>query len=433
MPLPPPPPLHTSHALSFPPPDEGSVSSSSIQILSRAGSSRRVGFDDMDAGSNSHMDPADSRVLMPKPSDDFEEEKVNEYYSPQSPSDDRYSRRNRSSSLQDGSPRSREDMMYHRRRSNSYPESDNISMQEEPEEDETDTDAMGASDSSLPLDNQPVIFLGFQLPQWFSRAPSWNRMAACVVTRAPCFWCYGFRQREPTDRTILARMNLLCAFFGLFQLAAFMWLAIVTLAPGLVARTLDERQEITEDEEGTFVPLEGDIGSATFFEIVANLWNINGSIYGSGFFGGILALAGVLTVRAIRNVNLVGAVRYLWILMWVLPLEILFVIGMFDYFSVTDVWIRHWWRDSTFAWFRRQFCEPSDTFDNKCTPPERINVTAWCLDLYNATDCGRIRRRAQSDMEDFMISFYYVNAAWGLVLVILVRRPRRPYRMSHLN
>lgn len=135
----------------------------------------------------------------------------------------------------------------------------------------------------------------------------------------------------------------------------------------------------------------------------------------------VIMSAAFFTVRVIRNVNLLGAIRYLWCLMWLIPIEILFVIGLFDYFRVTDVWFRHWWRDSTMAWFRRVFCEPVETFDNRCAIPIVDNETQYCLDLYNETDCSTIRNAAQSRGEKFMLSYYYVNAAWGLVLVCLVR------------
>lgn len=100
--------------------------------------------------------------------------------------------------------------------------------------------------------------------------------------------------------------------------------------------------------------------------------------------------------------------------------QIYCVIGLFDYFRVTTVWIKHWWRDETLAWFRRYFCEPQETANTLCAPPVGVNVTGWCLLHFNSTECGPIRDEAQSKMLRFMLSFYYVNAVWGVCLVMLV-------------
>lgn len=42
---------------------------------------------------------------------------------------------------------------------------------------------------------------------------------------------------------------------------------------------------------------------------------------------------------------------------------------MFDYFHVTEVWIKYWWRDKTMAWYRYNFCDPSETYETLCAVP----------------------------------------------------------------
>ena len=104
------------------------------------------------------------------------------------------------------------------------------------------------------------------------------------------------------------------------------------------------------------------------------------------------------------------------------PFEILFVIGLFDYFRVTDVWIKHWWRDKTLAWFRSAFCSPRETSNTLCTVPVASleEEVLWCQYHYYSTDCTRIRNDAQADMGRFMLSYYWLNAGVGLVMVCLV-------------
>jgi hypothetical protein len=59
---------------------------------------------------------------------------------------------------------------------------------------------------------------------------------------------------------------------------------------------------------------------------------------------------------------------------------------MFDYFQVTEVWIKFWWRDRTMAWFRAQFCDPPESANNECAVPEfdnDINETVRRLTTLN--------------------------------------------------
>ena len=37
------------------------------------------------------------------------------------------------------------------------------------------------------------------------------------------------------------------------------------------------------------------------------------------------------------------ATRYLWVLLYLIPCEIFFIISLLDFYNVTHVWIKHWW------------------------------------------------------------------------------------------
>jgi len=303
------------------------------------------------------------------------------------------------------------DVSGNRRRQDSHGTFPSDSSTSEGEQLEQDNDG---DDSGLSRSRQPVFFLGIQMPLWLNKRPSWNRMAACVVTRAPCFWFSA--SRTPTDRSILTRLNVLLAFFSFFQVVSGVWLAIILLAPGVTGRDLEK------------TPLEEERMSSTKnrgLRLIANVWNINGTILVLCFIAFIIFLSAVLTLRVIRDVNLGGAIRYLWVLLWMLPISICLIIQLFDYFKVTNVWVRHWWRDPALAWFRREFCAP-DTYNTLCavpiiTPFSNTTETEWCMQNYNATNCSDIRDKAQSDADKMLLTYYYCNAAWGLLLICVVR------------
>lgn len=69
---------------------------------------------------------------------------------------------------------------------------------------------------------------------------------------------------------------------------------------------------------------------------------------------------------------------------------------------------------------RKRFCEPQETYNTLCAAPVVDNVTDWCLEHYNSTECASIRNSAQSDAETFMLTYYYCNAAWGLLSIFVL-------------
>lgn len=62
-----------------------------------------------------------------------------------------------------------------------------------------------------------------------------------------------------------------------------------------------------------------------------------------------------------------------------------------DYYDVTEVWIKHWWRVPSMAWFRENYCAPG-TAGTLCMVPvfgdgAAVNETVWCEEKYQATNC----------------------------------------------
>ena len=205
--------------------------------------------------------------------------------------------------------------------------------------------------------NAVATFLGFPLPPWLQkRRPSWNRVAIFVVEKAPCFFCR--RMPQATYKSVLVRLNMLSAFFALGQVASAGALYVIMLWPtgGLVDRDLPSETQNEVDNQSNF-------------EVLTNVWNLNGAVLCLGILGVVMLVSIFFTRRAFRNVSLKAAIRYLWLLLWVLPLQIYWCIGMFDYFRVTDVWIKFWWRDRTMAWFRRRYCEPPEVANTRCAVP----------------------------------------------------------------
>ena len=143
---------------------------------------------------------------------------------------------------------------------------------------------------------QPTqLCCGWTLPLFLSpcsrriKRPSWNRVSSYVVRHAPCFWCISRLEASATDRAVLGRLNMLCAAFALVQVGAGVFLFIVQSSGGASA---DENR------------LE---------KLTPDLWSLNTSLFFLSFLGIILFVTMILTLRIIRQVNLIGAVRYMWV------------------------------------------------------------------------------------------------------------------------
>jgi hypothetical protein len=173
------------------------------------------------------------------------------------------------------------------------------SFRDETENGGADEDDTEGNDSTTADTRKMVeIWCGFQLPYWLvSWRPNLHRVSTIVVTRAPCFICWGFRQ--PTDRLILARLNVMVSVLTLIQIGATIFMASVSWnRPDKFAiDTLTDQEEDKQTDRGA---------------VIFNVWATNVYIYFTGMLAFINLAAAILTIRVVRNVNLVGAIRYLW-------------------------------------------------------------------------------------------------------------------------
>ena len=123
------------------------------------------------------------------------------------------------------------------------------------------------------------------------------------------------------------------------------------------------------------------------FYIIVPSRMMGGCLLSLAFVGLVICLTMILTIPKIKRVNLDAAIRFMWILYWVLPIEILFVIALFDYHRVTGVWIKHWWSTPSMAFFRHLCCEDG-TANTKCSVPIKgghdfSSEEDWCKANYD--------------------------------------------------
>ena len=123
--------------------------------------------------------------------------------------------------------------------------------------------------------------------------------------------------------------------------------------------------------------------------------------------------------------HIMRSVRYMWALLWLLPLEIFFMIGLFDYYNVNEVYAKHWWGNPSMKFSRELFCEPPETAQNECMVPifggnDYATEQDWCFKNYNATNCTQIRDDAQARYNRFSRVFYTSNGIWACFLLALM-------------
>ena len=138
---------------------------------------------------------------------------------------------------------------------------------------------------------------------------SWSLAGSCIVRTAPCFWCSKKLGLNATDREILLRMNMLCLFFCIVQAGVGGYLFFTN-----------------------FIGYYNGGDDSPFINGV--LWSLQLFVYFLSIVSAILGITCLFARRWLRDVNLVGSVRFMWTLLWVLPLQIYFMIGLFDYYNV---------------------------------------------------------------------------------------------------
>jgi hypothetical protein len=132
-------------------------------------------------------------------------------------------------------------------------------------------------------------------------------VSSCVAVWSPCFIC--FRMEYNTYRSVLFRLNILCGLMAAVQVLASSWCFVVLQNRYIVDRNIENltTQETEYDNR---------------FEVLTNVWNLNGPVWCIGLLALVVLIAVAFTVRAIQNVDLVGAIRFLWVILWVIPLQV---------------------------------------------------------------------------------------------------------------
>lgn len=153
--------------------------------------------------------------------------------------------------------------------------------------------------------------------RFIKQPPSLSQVSVFIVQVAPCFLCCGNSVHSgSTDRAVLTRLNWLCLLFVLSQIIVVSLLVISLIFLDAAPGVLDEYDP--------------------------HFWNLNGPAFGILVVSIILVMVCLGTIRVVQKVDLVGAIRYLWAMLWLVPFEVFLNISLFDYFNVTSVWIRHW-------------------------------------------------------------------------------------------
>lgn len=219
-----------------------------------------------------------------------------------------------------------------------------------------------------------------------------------------CLCCFSnnheLRGSVFSDRFILARLNILSFFFSATTLVASLWLIVVIFVEGNINTYWDDHQH------------------------KFHLWNNNGSIVLIGCLAFVLLFTCFWTARIVKEVDLVGALRFLWLLLWILPIAVFLNITAFDYHEVTSAWIRHNWNSMQLWWFRNHLCFP-ETAESLCMVPIKggFNYTSedeWCLGRYNTTGCTEIRDEAQKQTSFILLCFYRSLASWGCIYMFIM-------------
>jgi hypothetical protein len=160
---------------------------------------------------------------------------------------------------------------------------------------------------------------------------SWSLIGSYIIRTAPCFWCMKRVGISATDRQIVIRLNVLIVFFCLVQIGAGIFVLTTVLIGYFDTVSREADTKIYYEEGNDNRPL-----------ITQDLWSLTTFIYFLSLMNFVLLIAAMLAQRAIRYVNLAKSVRYMWALFWILPLQVFFMIGLFDYNQVMEVWTKHW-------------------------------------------------------------------------------------------
>lgn len=119
------------------------------------------------------------------------------------------------------------------------------------------------------------------------------------------------RMKQGTYRSVLVRLNILCAGLAIVLAGSALWFYLIMQNSTIVDRTALPATQTELDQQQT-----------NYFELITNVWNLNGPVWFLGLCAIAVLVAIVLTVRVVQNVNLSGVTSYLWLILWILPLQV---------------------------------------------------------------------------------------------------------------
>ena len=93
----------------------------------------------------------------------------------------------------------------------------------------------------------------------------------------------------------------------------------------VISDTRDEVRKVTNEESD----------SQTKRDFLApNMWNLVGSTVLLGIIGVIISVLGLHYRRSVSNVDILGSLRYYWLMVWIIPIELFFAISLFGEFML---------------------------------------------------------------------------------------------------
>lgn len=153
-----------------------------------------------------------------------------------------------------------------------------------------------------------------------------------------------------------------------------------------------------------------------------------------------LTITSVIGMRGAHKVSLDLLLTYFWgIIVFIAPL-LLALFACFNFYFYTRIWFKHQWGTVRFERVRSLFCRPRYTANNKCIAPlndgtvyyadddyslngysyHNNYTTNWCLENYNATDCGYIRDSAIARAVDWGGTVITAQSTVGLVVIFII-------------
>mmetsp|Transcript_2288 Transcript_2288/g.4900 ORF Transcript_2288/g.4900 Transcript_2288/m.4900 type:complete len:471 (-) Transcript_2288:432-1844(-) len=170
--------------------------------------------------------------------------------------------------------------------------------------------------------------------------------------------------------------------------------------------------------------------------VVPTIWNLIWIIFLLGIIGLVIFIFSFFAIKTIKEVILAGAMRFYWLLIWMIPVEIFFIVSLFDWRTFTKTLAVHWWAKPSFSLIRNFTCEREScedfldgisTAETKCKVPVfqnpaemELELNIWCLERYKSNNCYDILENAQNSFLNIANIFFGVNIGIGVFLLILL-------------